>query len=226
MPLWRPEAVLFDVNETLINFTLLRESFEQARLPAHSADLWLARVLRDGFAHAACGTFAAFPDLGRYHLLTLLGSGPDAHSRADLILDSLGKLPVHDDVPAAVRRLREAHIRLSTLTNGTQELSLKWLHAAGVDHFIEHICDVSSIMLWKPRREAYYWAANLMGVEIERMALISVHPWDIHGATAAGMMGAWLNRSGQPYPAAMNPPQIEGFSLDDVAGRLLELPEW
>ena len=38
--------------------------------------------------------------------------------------------------------------------------------------------------------------------------MISSHPWDIHGATCAGLVGAWLDRLGEAYPEMMNPPHV------------------
>ncbi|GAC1569542.1 MAG: hypothetical protein NVS3B6_22950 [Pseudarthrobacter sp.] len=31
--------------------------------------------------------------------------------------------------------------------------------------------------------------------------LVAVHPWDIDGASRAGLQTAWINRTGNPYPS-------------------------
>jgi 2-haloacid dehalogenase len=227
MAIYRPQAVLFDTNETLFDLTPLRPRFEEAGLPAQALELWFARVLRDGIAAAAAGTFAAFPELAAYHLRDLLGVRPGARdARVDRILDALRDLPPQPDVAGAIERLRRAGIRRATLTNGTVELATGWLERSGLLPHFEQVLDVSETMAWKPRAAAYVGAAKKLRVDVEHVALVSAHPWDIHGATCAGMMGAWVDRQGREYPEVMNPPNVTGRTLEELAGKLLDLPEW
>ena len=227
MPNCRPRAIVFDVNETLFDLEPLRTPFANAGLPAQSLELWLARVQRDGFAHAAAGTFAAFPDLAAFHLRELLQSrSPVAEAHVERILDALRAVPPHPDVAPGLARLRDADVRLAALTNGTVELTSGWLERSGLRSYFERVLDVSEGMLWKPRREPYVRAAKQLGVQPELCALISVHPWDIHGATCAGLMGAWLNRHGTPYPEMMNPPTAQAGTLEELVKCLLARPQW
>ncbi len=52
------------------------------------------------------------------------------------------------------------------------------------------------------------------------MLLVAVHPWDIHGADAAGMQTAWINRSGSRYPGYFTQPTFEAQSLPSLARQL------
>jgi len=47
-----------------------------------------------------------------------------------------------------------------------------------------------------------------------------VHPWDIHGAANAGMVTAWINRSGGTYPWHFRAPDVEIPRLSDLLARL------
>jgi 2-haloacid dehalogenase len=227
MPIFRPRAIVFDVSETLFDLESLRTPFANAGLPAQSLELWLARVQRDGFAHAAAGTFAAFPDLAAFHLRELLQSrSPAAEAHVERILDALRVVPPHPDVLPGLARLRDADVRMATMTNGTVELTSGWLERSGLRSYFAQVLDVSETMRWKPRREPYVHAARQLGVQEELCALISVHPWDVHGATCAGLMGAWLNRHGTPYAEMMNPPTVQAGTLDELAQRLLDRPQW
>jgi 2-haloacid dehalogenase len=49
---------------------------------------------------------------------------------------------------------------------------------------------------------------------------VAAHPWDCAGATAAGLRAAWVNRSGQPWPAIF--PDAE-FSASDLAALVTTL---
>ena len=227
MPTWRPEAILFDAYETLFDPDPLRKRFEQAGLPGVALDIWLARVQRDGMAHAAAGTFAAFEGLAEFHLKGVFedySALASAHMKA--ILETWRQLPPHPDVEPGLEQFREGQVRRATLTNEPSELVSAWLESSGLRRYFEGVIDASAVMAWKPRSQTYVHAAGELGSAIERTALISAHPWDIHGATCAGLVGAWLNRTGAAYPAMMNPPQFQASTLAELAGRLLELPRW
>jgi 2-haloacid dehalogenase len=227
MPSYRPKAIIFDVTETLFDLESLRAPFADAGLPALALEAWLARVRRDGFAHAAAGTFAAFPDLAAYHLRELVpGRAEEAAAHVARILEALRTVPPHPDVVPGLARLHHADVHLATLTNATVELSSRWLEQSGLRTYFARVLDASEAMLWRPRREPYVRAAKQLGVEPELCAFVSVHPWDIHGAMCAGLMGAWLDRRGTPYPETMNAPTTQARTLDELADRLLARPQW
>jgi 2-haloacid dehalogenase len=52
------------------------------------------------------------------------------------------------------------------------------------------------------------------------MLLVAVHPWNIHGAHAAGMRTAWLNRHGGQYPAYFTTPDLQVPDLPSLAQQL------
>ncbi|HEY3078212.1 MAG TPA: hypothetical protein VGJ74_23795, partial [Burkholderiales bacterium] len=63
-----------------------------------------------------------------------------------------------------------------------------------------------------------------IGVEPARLALVAAHAWDVHGAKQAGLCGAWVKRQDKAYHAAMQPPDVQGASLLEVAEALIALP--
>lgn len=52
------------------------------------------------------------------------------------------------------------------------------------------------------------------------MLLVAVHPWDIDGASRAGLGTAWVDRAGTPYPPSFTPPSLRATGLTDLAGQL------
>jgi 2-haloacid dehalogenase len=79
--------------------------------------------------------------------------------------------------------------------------------------------------LWKPSPAAYRSAEHALGVPPERLLLVAVHPWDIHGAATAGWRTAWLDRRGEPYPASMRQPDLTAPDLLGLVERLTADPE-
>jgi 2-haloacid dehalogenase len=120
--------------------------------------------------------------------------------------------------------LRAAGLRVLVVTNGSAPLAHRLLEAAGLDRLAERVVSVDEVRRSKPAPEVYRHAAALMGLAAPEMALVATHPWDIHGARAAGWQGAYV-ACGVPFPAAvLHPPQVEGETLGEVARRLIALP--
>ncbi|HVB00750.1 MAG TPA: hypothetical protein VNE42_05760, partial [Acidimicrobiales bacterium] len=58
-----PQAIVFDVNETLVDLSRLRLIFDDLKMPPHSLEWWFAILLRDGMALAASGDYGSFASL-------------------------------------------------------------------------------------------------------------------------------------------------------------------
>ena len=82
------------------------------------------------------------------------------------------------------------------------------------------LLSVEDAPAWKPAGASYAYAADACGTAPERMLLVAVHPWDIHGAHAAGLRTAWINRDGGAYPSYLSPPDVEAPDLPGLAARL------
>ncbi|WP_435111965.1 haloacid dehalogenase type II [Nocardiopsis synnemataformans] len=221
-----PQVVVFDVNETLSDLAPLRKRFEEVGAPAHLMPTWFAGVLRDGFGLTAAGAYADFADVAADILRDMLSGGDDRSGDVEAavhhVLDGFGQLRCHPDVAAGMRRLRGAGVRLFTLTNGAAALTEGLLEREGLLGLVERRLDVSRPRAWKPSPAAYRYAVSEAGVKAEEVALVAVHPWDVDGAQRAGLIGAWVNRGGRPYPGFMAAPQVQAPSLEALATALLQ----
>ncbi len=223
----RPLAVAFDVNETLTDLRPVADVFVRLGLGPGSLDWWFAVLLRDGIALAASGGLATFADLTRSALAEVAGaSGHDLDEGAgDQVLEAMGRVPLHPDVPPALDRLAGAGVPAYALTNGGAAFAGALLSAGGVVDRLSGILSVEAVGHWKPRPEPYHHAAGVAGVPVDRLALVAVHPWDTHGAAAAGLVTGWVDRGGRPYPAVFTAPTVQAGDLVGVVDRLLDLPE-
>lgn len=211
------KVVVFDVNETLSDMAPLARRFADVGLPEHQLATWFAGVLRDGFALAAAGDSRSFADIAAANL------GLDQEA-VEHVLGGFADLDVHPDVAEGMRRLSAAGYRLVTLTNGSVAMSEQMFARAGVAHLLEHRLSVADAGRWKPAPEPYRYAAQVCGVEPSRMALVAVHPWDVHGAQRAGLVGAWVSRDGGGYPPYLPEPDLTVSGIGDLADRLDEHP--
>jgi 2-haloacid dehalogenase len=221
-----PSVVLLDVNETLSDLAPLAERFEEVGAPGDLLATWFAGTLRDGIALAASGRYAAFAEVARAALRPLLarvrGLGAPVDEAADHVLAGIGTLPVHSDVEPGLRRMRDAGLRIATLTNGSAATAAGLLERAGIAHLVERNLDVAEVGRWKPAPEPYTYACRTLGVASGAAVLVAVHPWDVHGAKCAGLRGAWLNRHGDPYPGVFRAPDASAAELPVLVDRLIE----
>jgi 2-haloacid dehalogenase len=221
----RPEAVVFDVNETLTDLAPLEEVFARIGLGATSLRWWFAVLLRDGFALTVTGDLATFADLATAALDEVAAtSGRDLPDGAGAeVVDAFGRVPVHPDVAPALDRLRSAGVPAFALTNGSAPLARRILGAAGVVDLFANVLSVDVVGHWKPRPEPYWYAAEVAGVAPAQVALVAVHPWDLHGAASAGLTTGWVNRDARHYPAVFRAPLVQSTDLEGVVERLLAL---
>lgn len=220
-----PEVVAFDMLETFFSLSALEKRFHDAGLPDGSVGLWLARVLRDGFALETAGRFVRFQSVARAALEVMLEERALPPASARQALEGLTELDAHPEAVPAARRLREAGVRVVALTNGSIKSTEALLRRAGAEKEFEGMISIDDAGHWKPAREAYLFAADACGVEPERICLVSAHEWDIQGANAAGLMTVWAPRAEKLYTPVMEPASLHARDLMEAAGSLLELSE-
>lgn len=215
-----PVVVAFDVNETLSDLSPLSARFASVGAPEHLAPLWFASVLRDGFALTAAGGQERFAVIAQHAARVVLSGVPLTRSLDDAVQELLTgfmDLDVHPDVPAAVRRLRSAGVRLITFSNGSAAVARALLERAGLGAEFESLLSVEQAGAWKPEPTSYAYAAAVCEVAPHEMMLVAVHPWDVDGAARAGLRTAWVNRDGVPFPGYLVAPELTVSSLTDLA---------
>lgn len=222
----RPAAVVFDVIETLFPLEPLRPRLAALGLPASDLELWFTRVLRDAFALDASASFRPFREVASGSLRVLLAQrGLAAPSDAvEAVLDAFAALDPAPDAAPALRHVAEsAGVPVITLSNGGAEATRAMLARAKLDHLVTHALGVDQIGRYKPGPEIYRHAARTAAVPIERLALVAVHAWDVHGAKRAGLLAGWSSRLERVYHPAMVPPDVTGPDLVSVVEGLLSL---
>lgn len=188
--------------------------------PGHMAHAWFAGLLRDGFALTVVGSNAAFSHVGAEAMRVSLDGLPLNRSTEDAvehIMRGFGVLHVHADVPAGIRALADRGIRLVPLSNGSTDVAQRLLDQAGINGHFERLLSVQDAGVWKPAAGAYAHALAECRAEPMDAMLVAVHPWDIDGASRAGLATAWINRGHGRYPDYFEAPDVEASSLTHLA---------
>ena len=214
----RPKVVLFDVVETL--FSLAPVEAALARLQI-SLDLYFARLLRDGFALAAAGSYRPFGEIAASALADLAPAATeDQRAR---VRDAFRELPPHPDAEPALAKLTAAGVKVCTLTNGGADATSTLLANSCLSGHFERVLTVEAVERWKPAADPYRSALDALGVEARNAALVAVHSWDIHGAHRAGLTTGWCSRLEGSYPSIFDPADVAGRDLLEVVEALLAL---
>lgn len=215
-----PDVIAFDLVGTLCPTTSLGPLLTAAGGDATTLDRWLSDLLQDGFALAAARDFQPFRDVAKASLAELL---PNAKPAARYkVLAGLAKLEAHpDSAPAMGRAALDA--RVIVITNASAAMARKVLALGGLDTFVETVVSADDVKAWKPRADAYSFAAATTNTPAERLALVTVHPWDVLGAAKAGLVTGWCSRGATSFPPVFGHPDVTGAGLLDVVEGLFAL---
>lgn len=217
----RPDAVVFDVVETLFGLQPVADTLTGFALDESTLPMSFTRMLRDAFALGCTGAHRPFAEFADASLSVVAPTLDDAQRRT--VLSAFGELTAHSDVRPAFERLRSEGVRIAALTNGSATNTARLLERSGLDGFVEVVMSVDEIQVWKPQPAPYRHALARLDLPGDRVAMVAVHAWDTHGAHAAGLVTGWASRLEGVYAAVFDPPDVQGADLVDVVDSLIPL---
>ena len=222
----RPEALFFDVNETLLDLSEVKESVSRALENRQElAALWFPTLLHHSLVSSAADQFRPFGEIAVAALMMIAESyGIDlSEDKAKQAIQPILSAPPHPDVVPALRRLRKQHIHMGVLTNSSKGAMEQQLKTANMEGLFDFMLSVEDVGIYKPHLKVYQWAAANQKMQPEKCMMIAAHGWDVGGAAWAGMRAAFVARPGQSlYPLAPVP-EIIAADLEDIADRLIML---
>lgn len=220
----RPELLVFDVNETLLDLSPLKIDFEDVFGKTAPMGEWFARMLHGSLVSNHLDDYRAFGVIGVEALLLVAekhGVELD-EATATEVVTRLAILPAHLDVIPALERLLDAGYRTAALTNGSTKAANVQIENAGLHTFIQRVVSVEEVGRFKPDPSTYRHAARVMDVDVERSLLVSAHDWDVAGALSAGAQAAFVRRPGTVWTLPTPMPDVAGFDLRDIADQLVD----
>ncbi len=216
-------AIIFDVNETLLDLEPVRVWFQNRFEDEPSAAAWFSELLRLSFISSTTDRYVPFPELAATALATVatrfhasIGDGDTAHISGVFVT-----LPAHDDVLTGLHALHEAGFTVAALTNSPQETAESQLANAGIAGEFDRVMSVDMVGRFKPHRSVYEAAALQIDIETSDMVMVAAHDWDIAGAMAAGCDGAFIQRPGQAYSSAFPKPTMKARDITDAADQII-----
>ena len=219
-----PRVCVFDVNETLLDMSALDPRFENVFGDASVRREWFMQMLQSAFVATITGAYSDFGTLGGAALqMTAERRGVDlSEEDRQHILSGMRELPPHPEVEDSLGRLRDAGFRLAALTNSTGQVAEAQLAYAGLAGYFEQTLSADTVERLKPASEPYRMAAESLGVEVSGVRLIAAHAWDVAGALRAGCAAAFIARPGMVFDPLVEPPDVIGADLREVADGIIE----
>jgi 2-haloacid dehalogenase len=214
---------VFDVNETLLDLAALDPHFQRIFGDAGVRVAWFEQMIQSALVATVTGVYHQFGSLAMAALETTAErAGVElADDDKKAVAAQLRQLPAHPEVADALRRLRDAGLRLAALTNSTEDVARAQLEHAGLLDAFEAVLSADTVGRLKPAPEPYRMAAERLGVAVDHVRLIAAHAWDVAGAARAGCATAFVARPGKVLDPLVERPEIVGADLAEVADAIL-----
>lgn len=221
-----PKVLFFDVNGTLLDTHVLRESIARV-LDGRKSLLhpWFTTLLHCSLVESATETFHPFAEIAgaALHIVASQNGVELSAHDARAAMEPLRSLPAFPDVREGLQQLRDAGYTLVAFTNSSTASLQEQMNHAELTGFFAKLLSVEQIQLYKPHLKTYRWAAEQMGIAPQDALLVAAHGWDCAGARAAGMQAAFIRRAGQSlYPLAPAP-EYQAQDLKTLAADLRRL---
>jgi len=217
------DAILFDLDETLLDRTTALRAFLSDQFERHAGSLghvgfaeWRDRFLaldRRGHVHKS----VVYPAI-------LAAFGGDAAAGPALFADYGARCPAFaipfDGMADTLAAIRARGLRIAIVTNGETAFQTRHIEALGLDHLADAILISEREGLRKPDAALFHRAADRLGAVPGRCLFVGDNPVaDILGAAAAGLRTAWF-RGSLDWP--VDQPPNPGATIDHL-GEILSL---
>jgi 2-haloacid dehalogenase len=209
--------VLFDLNGTLVDPSGLAEPLG---VGAGFVDAAFDEANAAAMVVALGGVGAEFKALLESALRRRLAAAGESDAGLPEALERLSAMPAFPDAGAALARLRDAGFQLGVLTQSSAEAAETVLRACGLRELFAFVASApEGGGAFKPDPRAY--RHGLARARADTAWFVAGHWWDVAGATAAGLRGAWAARTDGAYPSALPQPDATGADLAEVAEAIL-----
>ena len=215
--------IAFDVNETLLDLSVLDAPFEQLLGDASWRQRWFAQMLQLSFVGGLTGRYLDFSAAQHAALLMVADQAgvQVSDAQVEAMVGRMTNLPAHPEVAEALDLFRGSRLRIVALTNSPLEVAEQQLTNAGIRNSFHRVFSADTVRALKPAPVPYRMVADAFDRPIGDVRLVAAHAWDVAGALEAGSRAAFVARPG----AVLNPlgprPDISGPDIRAVIELIL-----
>lgn len=213
-------AVAFDLLAIFDPRSVVRVA--ESIVPGRGRELcesWRVRQFEYSWLRAAAGAYRDFHALTEDALAFAARSNGvtlSVDSRRTLV-DAYEQLAPWADAPGALQSMKNAGLRLATLTNFTPAMVEALLANAGMRSFFDEVISTDQARTFKPDPRAYALGPRVLRLRREEIAFAAFGGWDAAGATWFGYPTFWVNRLGLAVEELPSGSYAVGSTLNELA---------
>jgi len=218
------KAVFFDMNETLLNLSLLKNTFDKYFKDPYVLKYWFTKLLHNSSIMGIMDEYRNFGELADVALENLFyeSNKPlSAEIKAE-ILGEFRKLPAYDDVRPALKLLRDKNIRVIAVSNSSLAMIKEQLTNAGIMDLFDSYYSVDAVKKYKPFKDVYQWAAKQEKLRTQDIVMVATHDWDLFGANKAGLSTAYIKRKEVIYHPYYVQADFKALNLPDLIQQVID----
>lgn len=217
------KTVLFDMNETLLDLSVLKENFGKYFEDTYVLNYWFAKLLHSSTVIGGMGEYTDFGKLSEAALESVfLESDKELTDEIKTdILGSFRKLPAYNDVPKALKLLKGHNIKVISVTNSSYKMVEEQLTNSGLIDLFDSYYSVDSVEKYKPFNDIYHYVLNEEKINANETFMVATHDWDLYGAKKAGLHTAYIKRKEDQYNPYYLKPDLSNRNLVDLAQEIV-----
>lgn len=217
------KAVFFDMNETVLNLSLLKVQFDKHFNDKYVLKYWFTKLLHSSTIMGIMDGYRNFGELADVALENLFlenNKSLSTKTKAE-ILGEFKKLPAYKDVLPALDILRKKNIRVIAVSNSSLAMIKEQLTNAEIINKFDSYYSVDSVRKYKPFKDIYLSAAEQEGLKIEDIIMVATHDWDLFGAKKAGLRTAYIKRKEQIFHPYYLKPDFKDSYLPNLIKQII-----
>ena len=218
------KAVFFDMNETLLNLSLLQEQFDKHFDDKYVLKYWFTKLLYSSTIMGIMDEYKNFGELADVALESLFFESNKTltnKTKAE-ILGEFKKLPAYEDVQPAIKLLKDKDIRVIAVSNSSLTMIKEQLTNAGIINLFDSYYSVDDVKKYKPFKDIYLSVAKQEGLKTDNIVMVATHDWDLFGAKKAGLRTAYIKRKDVMYHPYYLQPDFKDSNLPNLIQQLID----
>ena len=215
------EALAFDMYGTLVDPLRIWTQLEQY-LPGgnavRAAEIWRQKQLEYSFRLTVMEQYEDFEQVTRKALDYALAAvnGHLTNDQKQQLMAQYNDLVLFPDVQSGLEQLQAKGHTMVVFSNGSPAMLSAIMQAAHLEPYFQGFVSVDEIKTYKPSPKVYQLVANRLQRPIGEVRLISSNPFDVIGASNAGMQATWVNRSHGLFDTLGEPPAMVITTLEEL----------
>lgn len=151
-----------------------------------------------------------YREIGRQAVHYTLDRAGIEHTDEEVVglVAQIERLKPFSDVVDALALVKAGGTKLVILSNGDPDMLASGVRYSGTEHLWDRVVSVAAANSFKPHRDTYRTAADLIRLAPEEVLFVANHAFDCVGAKAAGMRTAFVDRRRRPFGNTLYEPDL------------------